>query len=172
MDPADLSHLPDCEREEMASETVAAEARTPFDLANGPLFRCRLIRLGQDDHVMVITVHHTVFDGWSIGVFWREFVGLYDAFRSGSASPLPDLPVQYADFSAWQRRCLDGPVRESHMAYWLRQLEGNLPTLDLPTDRPRQDQRGRRGAQKTLRIDSRLGQSLKALAHQEAPLST
>jgi amino acid adenylation domain-containing protein len=167
MEIVDLTQNSGTEGELLAHQRIATEARKPFDLAKGPLFRAQLLRLGTDDHVLVITVHHTVFDGWSMSVFWREFGALYEAYRSGRPSPLPELPIQYADFAVWQKRFLEGPVRDFHMAYWRQQLEGNLPILELPTDHPRKDQHAPRGARERIHLDPNLSKSLKALGQQE-----
>ena len=167
MEVVDLTQSSGSEAESEAHQRIAAEARKPFNLANGPLFRPQLLRLGIEDHVLVITVHHTVFDGWSMSVFWREFSAVYEAHRAGKPSPLPELPVQYADFAAWQKRFLEGPVRDFHMAYWRQQLEGNLTTLELPTDHPRRDQHAPRGARERKHLNSNLGKSLKALGQKE-----
>ena len=164
---ADLTKSPVGEREGLAHKFIAAEARTPFDLASGPLFRSQLLRLAENDHVLVITVHHTVFDGWSMSVFWQEFGVLYEAYRSGRPSPLPELAIQYADFAVWQRRLLEGPVRERHLSYWRNRLDGTLPVLELPTDRSRQDQQAPRGARERVRLDPALSELLKALGQQE-----
>jgi amino acid adenylation domain-containing protein len=129
------------EPEERCKETVrslaAAEGRRPFDLAAGPLIRATLLRLAEDEHVALLTLHHITSDGWSAGVLVREIAALYPAFLAGAPSPLPALPIQYADFAVWQREWLRGEVLESHLAYWRRQLAGLPPLLELPTDRPR-----------------------------------
>ncbi len=132
----DLSSLADDQREERLFEAIRDEATRPFDLARGPLVRARLIRLGEERHVVQVTMHHIVSDGWSLGVLIHEISALYEAFRSGEPSPLPELPIQYADFAAWQRAWLQGEVLEQQLAYWIEQLAGITP-LELPTDRPR-----------------------------------
>ena len=113
------------------------EASLPFDLGRGPLLRLRLLRLGDDDHVLLLTFHHVVSDAWSIGVLQREFAALYQAFHAGDDDPLPPLPVQYADFALWQRRCLDGDGEHRGLDYWKQQLAGIPDRLELPTDRAR-----------------------------------
>ncbi|MEV6868895.1 amino acid adenylation domain-containing protein, partial [Streptosporangium subroseum] len=128
-----------------ADELVAADAALPFDLATGPLFRGRLIRLGTDDHVLGLCPHHVVSDGWSAGVLRHELTTLYDAFRAGEPSPLPPLPVQYADYAVWQRDRLKGDVLDAQLAYWRDRLAG-APVLELPTDRPRPPVRSSAGA--------------------------
>jgi thioesterase domain-containing protein len=164
---ADLTGLPVEERESKAREIAEAAAKKRFDLTNGPLLRTQLIRVHEDDHVLLLTVHHAVFDQWSTGIFWREFCALYSAFRSSHASPLPDLAIQYADFAAWQRRCLEGPARESHLSYWKGQLQGCMPSLRLPTDSTRTDSQERGSARKTLRLSPEVNEALTSLAHEE-----
>jgi hypothetical protein len=118
-------------------DAIRREVETPFDLRSGPLLRVRLLQLGADDHVLVRTVHHIVTDGWSEGVFNRELMVLYDAYLSGRENPLPALPVQYADFTLWQREWLSSGGLESGLAYWTRQLAQCPDQLTLPMDRPR-----------------------------------
>ncbi|MEV1178204.1 amino acid adenylation domain-containing protein, partial [Nonomuraea sp. NPDC049784] len=121
---------------EQAEELVAADAVTPFDLSTGPLLRGRLIRLAAEEHLLSLCMHHVVSDEWSAGVLTRELTALYEAFSRGEPSPLAPLPVQYADFSVWQREWLQGEVLEEQLGYWRERLAG-APTLELPTDRPR-----------------------------------
>src|SRR5262249_13772023 len=133
----DIRELPDVERETQAKELATREAKKAFDLARGPLVRASLVKLGSEEHVLLLTMHHIISDGWSMGgVFFRELAVLYRAFSAGQPSPLPELPVQYADFAMWQRSWLQGEVLEQQLAYWRKQLGGVEP-LDLPTDRPR-----------------------------------
>ncbi|GGA41733.1 hypothetical protein GCM10010981_33430 [Dyella nitratireducens] len=113
------------------------EASQPFDLSTGPLIRFRLIRLAAQEHILLFTVHHIVSDGWSMGVVVREMAALYPAFMQGRPSPLPDLPIHYADFATWQRQWLSGDVLERQRDYWKRRLAGSPGLLALPTDRPR-----------------------------------
>ncbi|HEV2735172.1 MAG TPA: condensation domain-containing protein, partial [Longimicrobiaceae bacterium] len=134
---ADLSGLPEDAREREALRIATDDARRPFDLRRGPLLRAGLLRLAPDDHVATITMHHVVSDGWSMGVLFREVAALYDAFSRGEPSPLPELPVQYADFAVWQREWLAGGVLERQLAWWRERLEGAPPTLEIPMDRPR-----------------------------------
>ncbi|HVR95371.1 MAG TPA: amino acid adenylation domain-containing protein, partial [Thermoanaerobaculia bacterium] len=127
----DLSGLPDGWREAEAQRQADAEAARPFDLARGPLLRVVLLRMEEEDHAVLVTMHHIVSDGWSMGVFLRELAALY------TDAPLPELPIQYADFAAWQRSWLDGEALDSELAYWRQRLAGAPPLLELPTDRPR-----------------------------------
>src|SRR5262249_30470525 len=114
-----------------------AEAQQPFDLEHGPLIRGRLIRLGPEEHVLLVTMHHIVSDGWSMEVLTRELSTLYSAFAAGEEDPLAPLPVQYADYAAWQRRWLSGTVLAEQSAYWRKTLLGAPAFLELPTDRKR-----------------------------------
>jgi len=101
--------------------------RQPFDLARGPLLRVTLLRLNKTEHVLLLTIHHIISDGWSIGVFNRELAVLYEAFSAGKPSPLPELPIQYADYAAWQRQWLQGAVLEAQLDYWRKQLARRPP---------------------------------------------
>ncbi|MCP4663349.1 MAG: hypothetical protein GY856_48775, partial [bacterium] len=129
--------------EREALRLAHAEARAPFDMVRGPLVRIRVLRLGEAEHMLLVTLHHIVSDGWSIGVLIREVAVLYKAFSDRpqasweSASPLPALPLQYADFAAWQRQWLAGPALAEHLAWWKAELQGLPAVLELPTDRPR-----------------------------------
>ena len=120
----DLSGLPKAERESEAKRLALEEKRRAFDLERGPLVRTKLVRLDQEEHVLLVTMHHVVSDGWSLGVFWRELGALYEAFSRGEPSPLAELPVQYADYALWQRRWLTGEVLEEQLGYWREQLAG------------------------------------------------
>ena len=125
----DLQELPEAEREARSRQIIAEEAQRPFDLSAGPLFRAVLVQLSQEEHVLVVVMHHIITDGWSLGVFTRELEALYAAFSEGKPSPLPDLPIQYADYAAWQRERLQGEVLERQLAYWKKQLGGELRRL-------------------------------------------
>jgi amino acid adenylation domain-containing protein/FkbM family methyltransferase len=164
----DLSDLPEAEREREAARRANVEAQRPFDLARGPLFRAQLLRLGEDEHLALFTMHHIISDGWSMGVLVREVSALYEAFSKGQPSPLAALPVQYADYSVWQRAWLQGEALEKQSAYWLKQLGGKLPVLALPTDRPRPPVQTYNGTRHTLRLPEALKQELKHLGRQES----
>ncbi|BCJ65766.1 condensation domain-containing protein [Polymorphospora rubra] len=133
----DLGGLPDAERRRRAAEAVEADARAPFDLATGPLLRSSLLRLADDEHRWLLNVHHTVADGWSIGILIGEVTTLYAAYARGAASPLAELPIQYPDYALWQRRHLEGGELDRQLAYWTKALAGAPALLALPTDRPR-----------------------------------
>ncbi len=131
----DLSTQPDPLAE--AFRWLDEEAKRPFDLSEGPLVRAHLLRLGTDDHILAITMHHIISDGWSAGVMLKEIETIYAAYCEGKASPLAELAIQYADFAAWQRQWLTGQVLADQLAYWTQQLAGAPPVLELPTDRAR-----------------------------------
>jgi len=175
----DLTGLPGAEREAEAQRRAVAEARRPFDLARGPLLRVTLLKLGPEEHIALVTMHHIVSDGWSIGVFVAELAALYNAFSQdqGQAalapSPLPDLPIQYADYAAWQQDWLQGEVLDQHLAYWRAQLASadggsrGSPVLELPTDRPRPAVITNRGASLSVKIPKWLTDGIKKLSRQE-----
>jgi len=163
----DLQKLPEAERETEARRLASEEAQGPFDLARGPLVRAGLLRLGEREHVLLLTMHHILSDGWSMGVLFRELSVLYEAFSNGDPSPLPELPVQYADFAVWQRQWLQGEVLEEQLSYWRERLGGAPPVLHLPTDRPRPAVQTYRGARKTLRLPNKLTDALKVLSRRE-----
>ncbi|HYP28245.1 MAG TPA: amino acid adenylation domain-containing protein [Blastocatellia bacterium] len=160
----DLREMEESKREAEAMRLASEDVRRPFDLSRGPLLRASLIRLGEQESVLLLTMHHTISDGWSIGVMTRELSAFYGQFCDGKPANLPDLPVQYADFAGWQRRWLQGDVLQNELAYWKRQLSGVPPTLDLPLDRPRPPVQTFRGAHRAVRIPAPLTDSLRALS--------
>ena len=162
-----LSHLPEQERLSRAQESVAEDARRPFDLAAGPLLRASLLRLDKDDHVFLLTMHHIVSDGWSTGIFIRELVASYRAYVLGEPSPLPELANQYADYAAWQRNWLQGEVLEAQLDYWKQQLGDVSPVLDLPTDRPRPEVHSSRGAHHFFTLPVELSDRLRVFSREE-----
>jgi amino acid adenylation domain-containing protein len=133
----DICDMPEDEREQEMRRMVFEDTQLPFDLEHGPLMRGTLIRLGPEDHVLVLTMHHIISDGWSRGILISEVVTLYTNFSAGLPSPLPELPVQYADYSHWQHDWFRGDVLESLLSYWRKHLADAPPVLELPTDRPR-----------------------------------
>ncbi|HYP52501.1 MAG TPA: amino acid adenylation domain-containing protein, partial [Pyrinomonadaceae bacterium] len=163
----DLRHLSECDREVETLRLMTEEAQRPFDLAKGPLVRAGLARVADDGHVLLITMHHVASDGWSMDVLVREVGALYEAFSEGRPSPLAELPIQYADFAAWQRERLQGEFLEKQLAYWREQLAGAPAALELPTDRPRPAVQSFLGATETLELDFELGERLKSLSRQE-----
>ncbi|WP_420129475.1 amino acid adenylation domain-containing protein [Longimicrobium sp.] len=158
----DLHAAPDAEDE--LHRLVQDEASAPFNLAHGPLVRGRLIRMAADDHVLLVTMHHIVSDGWSLGVLHRELGALYTAFARGEPDPLPPLPVQYADYAAWHRRWVEGPVLEAQAEYWTRTLAGAPELLELPTDHPRPARQDFTGASVDVELDEALATALKTLS--------
>ncbi|WP_445299506.1 amino acid adenylation domain-containing protein [Microcoleus sp. B3-A4] len=163
----DLRKLPETEREAEAQRLAAEEAQRPFDLVNEQLFRVKLLHLGQEEYCLLLTMHHIVSDGWSLGVFMRELTALYEAFSTEKSSSLPELPIQYADFGVWQNEWLVGEVLEVQLNYWKRHLGGQLPVLELPTDRPRPPVQTYRGARQSLELPKKSSDALKALSQQE-----
>ncbi|HBL25757.1 MAG TPA: non-ribosomal peptide synthetase module, partial [Acidobacteria bacterium] len=165
----DLSGLPEREREALALSLAGDEAGRPFDLGDlrRPLLRGVLLRLAAGDHVFALTMHHIVGDGWSTGILVREVGALYPAFLAGAPSPLPELPVQYADFAVWQGSWLHGDVLEQEIAWWREQLAGLPPLLDLPTDRARPAVQSFRGATRPVRLPAELTLRMEALARRE-----
>ncbi len=162
-----LTHLPESEREAEAARLASVEGHTPFDLRTGPLFRATVLDLGPDDHAFLLTMHHVISDGWSVGVLIRELVALYDSERRGQPSPLPELDVQYADFSDWQRDHLSGDTLERYWRYWLDHLGTQVTELELPTDFPRPQHYIDRGAMKLAVIGRELTAKLKGFCQQE-----
>ncbi|MFO7587518.1 MAG: amino acid adenylation domain-containing protein, partial [Gemmatimonadota bacterium] len=162
----DLAGRDDADRE--AARLTEEEARRPFDLANGPLLRATLVRLDAGRHLLLVTMHHIVSDGWSIGVFVNETAVLYEAFRLGRPSPLPELPIQYPDFAEWQQNWLRGEVLERQVAYWRDVLaEPPPPVLELPTDRPRPAVQTYGGASTSRRIRRPLTDAINELSRRE-----
>ncbi|HEU0051733.1 MAG TPA: amino acid adenylation domain-containing protein, partial [Longimicrobium sp.] len=157
----DLGGHPDAAAE--LRRLAAEEADAPFDLEQGPLIRGRLVRLAEHDHVLLLTMHHIVSDGWSMEVLTRELGALYDAFHRGEANPLPPLPVQYADYAAWQRRWVDGDVLQAQAEYWKEALAGVPELLELPTDRPRPARQDHAGSTVAIDLGEELTAGLKAL---------
>src|SRR2546428_2267989 len=143
------------------------QLRRPFDLAAGPLIRGSIFRLDMEHHVLALVLHHIVSDWWSMEILVRELVTLYGALTAGIPSPLPDLPIQYADFAAWQRDRLQGPALDEQLAYWTRQLGGAPPVLDLPTDHPRPRRPSYRGGRAFFELDASLRDGLHALSRRE-----
>jgi amino acid adenylation domain-containing protein len=156
-------------REEELLRLARAEALDPFDLSRGPLFRATLVALAASEpaeHALLTTMHHIISDGWSVGVLLAELTALYGAFKDGRPSPLPELPVQYADYAVWQRRWLSGAVLEREIAYWRQALTG-VPVLELPVDRPRHWVRSGAAGTRSLVLPPRLAAELVQLGRQQ-----
>ena len=167
----DLSDRDADQQQQEVMRLAAEEARKPFDLARGPLLRVSLLRCGVDDHVVLSTMHHIVSDGWSMGLLINEVAVLYEAFRAKRESPLPELPVQYADYAVWQRSWLSDEVVESQLAFWRNQMENAPPVLNLPADYHRPAMLSHRGATLPVTVSAELGARLKSLSRGEGMTS-
>jgi amino acid adenylation domain-containing protein len=146
---------------------VAGSLDRPFDLARDTMLRAGLVRLAEQEHVLILTFHHIALDAWSLEIFLRELETLYSAFSNNKASPLAELPVQYADFAVWQRESMQGEVLDRHLAYWRKQLEGAPALLELPTDKPRPTTQRNRGAHEELIFTKELTRAIEELSRQE-----
>ena len=164
--PLDIVALGPLEEGALARQVETTIAR-PFDLERGPLLRVSLLRLAEDDHVLVLVQHHIVSDGWSMQVMVEELVQLYAAYSQGLDVVLPALPIQYADYALWQRSWMEAGEKERQLAYWTGLLGGEQPVLELPFDRPRPVRQSHRGAQFILELDIDLSQALRRVAQQE-----
>ncbi|HEX8560039.1 MAG TPA: amino acid adenylation domain-containing protein [Pyrinomonadaceae bacterium] len=163
----DLSGLGEAERGAEVRRLVSEESRREFDLSRGPLLRTTLLRLGDEEHVLLVTMHHIVSDGWSIDIFLQELGALYTAFASGRPSPLAELEFQYSDFASFQRARLQGEVLERQLAYWRRNLSGSLPVFDLPPDRPRLPAQTFRSGTCSLSLGEGVTRALRELGQRE-----
>ena len=155
------------EREAAAFELARADARAPFDLVNGPVFRAMLARIAEDDHVLILSAHHIAVDGWSFGVLYGELTQLYRAFMSGEPSPLPELPIQYADYTLWQLEELGSEGLGKQLEYWQQRFPTAPPVLELPGDRPRPPVQSYRGAILQRTIPAELYETVKRFSRQE-----
>jgi amino acid adenylation domain-containing protein len=162
----DLTALPAGSAAAEAERQAREAAVAPFDLERGPLWRALALRLAPDEHVLVLTLHHIVADGWSLGVFVAELAALYEAFAAGRPSPLAELPVQYADWAVWQRERLRGGLLESQAEWWRERLAG-VPVLELPADRPRAGARSGAGGTRAASLPAALALELERLARRE-----
>jgi len=162
----DLSGIPEHERDLNARNRIREEAERPFDLARGPLVRAGLLRLSEQENIAMVTMHHAISDGWSVGVLIRELSALYQSFLQGQPSPLPEPAIQYADYAVWQRSWLQGAVLEAQLAYWTQQLAG-VPDLELPTDRPRPPATSQRGGERSTTLPKTALEAVRALGRHE-----
>jgi amino acid adenylation domain-containing protein len=162
----DLQGLPEVEREKQANNLAIEEAQRPFNLESGPLFRASLVRLEKTKHLLLLTLHHIISDGWSTNILIREMAALYRAFVAGKPSPLPELPIQYPDFTVWQHSWLRGEALAAQWAYWKRQIGSSPPVVQLPTDRQRPAIQTFRGAVHSFELQAELSQSIKKLGRQ------
>ena len=163
----DLSYLPEEQAEAEVQRLSVDDARQPYNLENAPLMRAKLLRLDEQEHVLILNFHHIVCDGSSLIIFYHELATLYEAFLDGKVSSLPSLPVQYADYAVWQHEWLQGEVLESQLAYWKRQLGTGLTTLNLPTDYERPVVQTYRGARLTRTLCEEVTKALKELSRQQ-----
>ncbi len=161
----DLSQLPPSARNDEMRSLIAVEAERPFNLEAGPTFRTVLLRLGADEHVLLLSLHQMVADAWSVGILVRELIALYET--GGAASSLPPLPVQYADFAVWQRQWLQGEVLKKQLDYWRQQFDDLPPALELPTDFPRRAMQSFRAGRELISLDEKLSRELKELGQRE-----
>jgi hypothetical protein len=162
-----VERSPSSERSSALGECLLAESRAPLDLATEPPLRARLVQLGDEDHLLLITLHHIASDAWTIGILHRELGALYEAFLHGRSSPLPELPLQYVDYARHQRQLLAGALGDRQLVYWLDELAGASFVLDLPADHPRPSVQSRRGAQLQVSLAGPLRDALAALAQRE-----
>jgi amino acid adenylation domain-containing protein len=160
----DLQPLPEEQQSDTVRGLANSEAQHPFDLVNETLIRLTLVRLAPESHVLVVVMHHIIADAWSIGIFIQELSNLYEAFSTAKVSPLPNLPIQYADFAHWQRMWLVGEVLSTQLNYWQQQLAGCSPLLELPTDRVRPPVQSFRGAQQHFGLNQSVTHQLKSLS--------
>jgi amino acid adenylation domain-containing protein len=163
----DLSEKPEQNREAEALEVITEESKKPFDLNNGPLLRCLLVRLGLERYIFLLVLHHIIVDGWSISILFRELTSAYASLLGGNAPSLPDLPFQYADYAQWQREYMTGEVLDRQLEYWKRKL-GDCPlVLELPTDHLRPTVASWHGATEEIVLDGETLTRLKALGKSE-----
>lgn len=162
-----LDHLSGKDWQPNIKQIAAEEAKKPFNLASSPLVRATLLRLSEEEHVFLLTMHHIITDGWSCGVFLQELSTLYAAFSTNQPAPLPELPIQYGDFAVWQRARLQGEFLATQLNYWKQQLKGELPVLQLPTDRPRPAVTTFTGAKQYFALSKALTDALRKLSQRE-----
>jgi amino acid adenylation domain-containing protein len=161
----DLKKYSKTEKDAKVKQIVLEYANQPFDMAATPLFRIVLIRLQENEHIFLLTIHHIIFDGWSGGVFYQELAALYQAFSNNDPSHLPELPIQYADYALWQRKFL--PEKSHQLTYWKQQLKDAPPIINLPTDYPRPAQQSFRGGRATIVIEQAIADTLKSFSQKE-----
>jgi hypothetical protein len=164
---SDVGHLEGAARRAAVVEIAVADLDRPFALERLPLHRFHLVRLAPEEHVLLFTLHHIIFDGWSLGVFVRELGAFYEAESTGAAPDLPPLPIQYVDFAAWQRQRMSGERLERHLPYWRDRLTGPTPRLDLPTDRPRPAEPTFRGRLCPVELGEELATAVRHLGQRE-----
>ena len=163
----DLRNVPAADQKAKIRQRLDKEICLPFDLARGPVFRATLLWLEEQEYVLLLMMHHIVCDGWSLGLLDREIGTLYEAYAAGKASPLPELSIQYADYSLWQRNWLQGEVLETQLTYWKQQLQGSAATLDLSMGRPQPPVPSFRGAKYPHTLPANLSAALQELCQRE-----
>ncbi|MEM6398884.1 MAG: amino acid adenylation domain-containing protein [Cyanobacteria bacterium P01_D01_bin.116] len=163
----DLQNLPEIERKVEVQRLERADVQQPFNLTQAPLLRLTLVRLETIEHILLITMHHIIYDEWSVGIFIQELSSLYKAFSKGQPTPLGELPIQYADYAMWQQEWLKQEKVHTQIAYWKQQLEGAKTVLELPTDKPRSQLQTSLGTKHYFTLSKELSHSLKILSQQQ-----
>ena len=159
---------PDDSRENTLQQMLSQKVTHPFDLKTGPLFRAALFQLKDDEHVLLIIMHHIVSDGWSLGLIFHELERLYESYSTGKELSLPELPIQYSDYAVWQRQWLQGPILDQQLSYWKKQLSGTLPAFGIITDRPRPAVQTFNGSTYGFALSSELSENLGMLSRKSA----
>jgi tyrocidine synthetase-3 len=163
----DLRGIPGPEQQKQVKEILLQEGNHPFDLEQGPLLRIKIIKLKEKEHILILTEHHLIHDGWTQGVLLKEFLQLFRAFRKGEPSPLPELPLQYADFCVWQRKYMKGERLNRHLNFWRKKLQELPPLLELPTNRTRPSIMSGKGALNRLSLNSELSEKLNVFSSEK-----
>ncbi|MEG4966392.1 amino acid adenylation domain-containing protein [Microcoleus sp. B6-A1] len=163
----DLSHLPPAEREKEAQKMSAEEALLPFDLTQANLLRAKLLRLSETEHTLLLSAHHIIFDGWSLGIFLRELAAFYEGFTNNKLAAIPPLQIQYADFATWQRQQMQGEILETQLTYWKQQLSGSAAVLNLPTDFSRPAVQSYKGGRQLFELPEHLTEAIRQLSRRE-----
>jgi hypothetical protein len=163
----DLSSFAGDDQQREWKRVVKEEGRKPFDLSKAPLFRVAMIHLGTREHKLLLTIHHIIADEWSMELVHDEITQLHEAFSYGRPSPLAELPIQYADFAAWQRDWLTGDALERQESYWKKELAGAPTVLELPTDKPRLAAQSFNGAIESFKLPKDLSDQLKTLSREQ-----
>jgi amino acid adenylation domain-containing protein len=163
----DLSDLDPATQQAEVERLIDAEAQLPFDLAAGPLMRVQLLRLAEDEHILLLSQHHIITDGWSMGILVREVTALYEAFSKGEESPLAELEIQYVDYAVWQQEWLRGEVLEEQLRYWREQLEGAPAVLEMATDRVRPAEQSYRGGTVEVEVSGEVSEGLEEISRRE-----
>jgi non-ribosomal peptide synthetase component F/acyl carrier protein len=167
VDSIDLENFAVEQRESLIVQLATEEAKTTFNLTDDALIRVKLLRLSTTEHVLLLTMHHAIADGWSLGILVQELATLYEAFATGKPSPLPPLEIEYGDFALWQRQQMPEERLETQLEYWKQNLSGSLPVIDLPADRPRPAKQTFKGAKRSLELSKSLLQDLKVLSQRQ-----